>query len=159
MEGFTSSKTKLTQIYLDENVGIRQDSYLGITNEHIKPATPPLQFYQTNRVLKSETVHSNKLVEYRFLQNIIYTKYTRTKYNLLNVLAELGGIFNSCYLIGHAFTISFSYNLMMSSLIRKLYLFNAKFESEKKKPKIPKNEKKKEGDKGGGDDGRKSIMR
>ena len=54
---------------------------------------------------------------------------------MLNILAELGGIFNSFYLIGFAFTISFSYNLLMSSIIRKLYLFKAKFESEKKKPK------------------------
>ena len=38
-------------------------------------------------------------------------------------------------MIGFAFTISFSYNLLMSSIIRKLYLFKAKFESEKKKPK------------------------
>ena len=44
---------------------------------------------------------------------------------MLNILAELGGIFNSFYLIGFAFTISFSYNLMMSSLIRKLYQFKA----------------------------------
>ena len=65
---------------------------------------------------------------------------------MLNILAELGGIFNSFYLIGYAFTISFSYNLMMSSLIRKLYLFNAKFESEKK------HKKKKDGDKSDGSD-------
>ena len=79
------------------------------------------------------------------MQNVIYTEYTRTKYNLLNILAELGGIFNSFYLIGYAFTISFSYNLMMSSIIRKLYLFKAKFESEKKKPKDKGD--KKDGDK------------
>ena len=77
------------------------------------------------------------------MQNVIYTEYTRAKYNMLNILAELGGIFNSLYLIGYAFTISFSYNLMMSSLIRKLYLFQAKFESEKKKkkPQKPDNDK------------------
>ena len=45
---------------------------------------------------------------------------------------------------------------MMSSLIRKLYLFNAKFESEKKKKKqdTKKSEKKNDGDKSGGDDKR-----
>ena len=76
---------------------------------------------------------------------MIYTEYTRTKYNVFVILAELGGIFNSVYLIGYAFTISFSYNLMMSSLIRKLYLFNAKFPIEKKKSKS--KEKRKDGDK------------
>ena len=68
---------------------------------------------------------------------------------MLNILAELGGIFNSFYLIGFAFTISFSYNLLMSSIIRKLYLFKAKFESEKKKIK--------KDDKGNGGGGSKKL--
>ena len=75
-------------------------------------------------------------------QNISYNHYTRTKYNFLGVLSEIGGIFNSFYLIGMAFTLLFSYNLMMSSLIRSMYFFKAQFPSELKKDK--KGKKKKE---------------
>ena len=71
----------------------------------------------------------------RLNQNISYVLYKRTKYNLLGVLSEIGGIFNSFYLIGFAFTLLFSYNLMMSSLIRSMYFFRAKFPSELKKDK------------------------
>ena len=56
-------------------------------------------------------------------------------------MTEIGGLFNSIYLIGFAFTISFSYNLFLSSIIRQVYHFRAKFEEEEKKPKKkkPKN--------------------
>ena len=130
-------------------MGKRHDSYLGYTGNMAGLKNPdPLQFYQSSKILKWDGFDSEipgKLLEYRFLQNVIYTEYTRTKYNVFIVLAELGGIFNSLYLIGYAFTKSFSYNLMMSSLIRKLYLFNAKFPSEKKKQKSKDNGK--DGDK------------
>ena len=66
------------------------------------------------------------------------------------MLSELGGIFNSFYLIGMAFTLLFSYNLMMSSLIRTMYFFNARFSSEikrkKKQPKVSKEESNNNGD-------------
>ena len=51
------------------------------------------------------------------------------------MLSEIGGIFNSFYLVGLGFTLLFSYNLMMSSLIRSMYFFKAKFPSELKKDK------------------------
>ena len=59
------------------------------------------------------------------------------------MLSEIGGIFNSFYLVGLGFTLLFSYNLMMSSLIRSMYFFKAQFPSELKKDK-----KKKKGGKG-----------
>lgn len=64
---------------------------------------------------------------------------------------EIGGIFNSFYLLGLAFTLAFSYNLMMSSLIRQLYHFNARFPSEIKKDKKKKGKGKKKGESGKGD--------
>jgi len=53
-------------------------------------------------------------------------------------------------LAGYLFTMTFSYNLMMSSIIRKLYAFNARFASEITKKKKKKDqivdEKKKDED-------------
>lgn len=58
-----------------------------------------------------------------------------------DVLTDIGGLFSSLSLIGLAFNMTFSYNLLMSSLIRKLYHFKPKFEEEMQ------NKKKKKGDK------------
>ena len=45
----------------------------------------------------------------------------------------MGGTWTSLYGVGVIFTMLFSYNLLMSSLINKLYFFNAKFPEERKK--------------------------
>ena len=70
------------------------------------------------------------MLSYIFNEAVTYTEYTRAKYNLVDVLTEVGGIWNSVYLAGYLFTLMFSYNLMMSSIIGKLYSFNARFDSE-----------------------------
>jgi mannose/fructose/N-acetylgalactosamine-specific phosphotransferase system component IIC len=57
----------------------------------------------------------------------------------------VGGIWNSVYLGGYVFTMMFSYNLMMSSIIGKLYSFNTKFASEKTKESQKEKKKKKKG--------------
>lgn len=64
--------------------------------------------------------------------------YERKVYSLFDVFATLGGIYNSLFTLGFLFCSAFSYNLYLSSLIRKLYHFKARFESE-----LPKNQKKK----------------
>lgn len=46
------------------------------------------------------------------------------------MLAVAGGLYSSVFLIGFAFTILFSYNLMMSSLIRTMYAFRPYFPDE-----------------------------
>ena len=77
-------------------------------------------------------------IEYIFREGNQYTIYTRHYYDVFSVLTVCGGIWSSLYLIGFGFTIAFSYNLLMSSLIRRLYNFNIKFRSEfikKKKAK------------------------
>lgn len=60
------------------------------------------------------------------------------------MLAEVGALYNVFYAGGYMVSLTFSYNLMMSSLIGKLYGFNARFPDKeiKKKPKKPKKEKK-----------------
>ena len=85
----------------------------------------------------------------------MYSEYTRTKYNLLDILTELGGLFSSFFLIGNIFTISFSYNLFLSSIIRVIYHFPARFESELA-DKEAKKKKKKSAKKDGYDDSRDS---
>jgi len=61
--------------------------------------------------------------------------YERTVYNLLDVLTTLGGLFSSLSVIGMSSAKVLGYNLMLSSLIRKLYHFKPRFESEVKKSK------------------------
>jgi hypothetical protein len=73
------------------------------------------------------------MLSYVFNEAVTYTEFTRSRYNLIDVLTEVGGIWNSVYLGGYVFTMMFSYNLMMSSIIGKLYSFNTKFASEKTK--------------------------
>lgn len=62
-------------------------------------------------------------------------EFKRSRYNIIDVLSEVGSLYNSVYLGGYIFTMTFSYNLMMSSIIRKLYAFNARFASEIKEEK------------------------
>ena len=73
--------------------------------------------------------------------------YERRVYSLFDVFAALGGIYNSLFTIGFLFCAAFSYNLYLSSLIRKLYHFKARYDSE-----LPKAKKSKKGNKGNSDD-------
>ena len=76
--------------------------------------------------------------------------YQRSYYNIAEVLSVAGGLYSSIFGIGYLFTIAFSYNLMMSSLIRQMYAFKPKFPQEKtsddKKKKKGKKETKKDND-------------
>ena len=78
-------------------------------------------------------------MEYTLQQNFTYKQYERTLMNLIDVLIDSGGMFSSLSLIGMAFNLTFSYNLLLSSLIRKLYHFKPKFDSEVKKKKKKKD--------------------
>lgn len=61
------------------------------------------------------------------------------------MLASTGGIYNSMFTIGFMFNAAFSYRLLMSSLIRKLFHFEAKTKDERyrnmKKKKLIKHAK------------------
>ena len=79
------------------------------------------------------------ILEYTLQQNFTYKQYERTLMNLIDVLIDSGGMFSSLSLIGMAFNLTFSYNLLLSSLIRKLYHFKPKFDAEVKKKKKKKD--------------------
>lgn len=104
-----------------------------------------LQFYEIQSVQRY-TENANEegiLAQYNFSQAAVYQQYERTVYNIFDVLSTLGGLFSSLNVIGLIFTRIFSYNLMLSSIIRKLYHFKPKFESEVKvKKKKTKGKKK-----------------
>ena len=76
------------------------------------------------------------MLKYILTENVTYEEYQRTKFNLIDILTAVGGLFNSVFLIGFAFTISFSYNLFLSSIIRQVYHFRAKFDVESISTKI-----------------------
>jgi len=69
-----------------------------------------------------------------------YIEYKRTRYSLIDVITDLGALYSPLYMGGYIFTMTFSYNLMMSSIIRKLYAFNARFASEIKDKKKKKKD-------------------
>lgn len=77
------------------------------------------------------------MIEYDFVASQIYSQYTREILTFQNILSNLGGIFSSLKSVGFMFTAVFSYQLMMSSLIGKLFHFKPRFPQEikKKKPK------------------------
>jgi len=75
------------------------------------------------------------MLEYRFVEYPIYTRYSRTYLTIIDVMISIGGTWTSLSAIGLGFNLLFSYNLMMSSLIRRLYYFKAKFPGEIKKKK------------------------
>lgn len=83
-------------------------------------------------MIESQDNPSN-LLEYQFREYPIYSKYSRTYVSIFDVMISVGGTWTSLSAIGLVFTLLFSYNLMMSSLIRKLYYFNAKYPGELKK--------------------------
>ena len=125
---------------MNSNVGVLNDSYLGSSpqDEDI------LSFYQLDAHFSSEytriTPH-NSYFELHFVENIVFQEYQRFKYNLIDIATAVGGLFNSFYLLGFGFTLAFSYKLFLSSIIRVLYHFPARFEKEISKKK--KKDKKK----------------
>lgn len=84
------------------------------------------------------------MLRYVFNEASTYIEYKRARYNIIDVLSEVGSLYNPVQMGGYIFTMTFSYNLMMSSIIRKLYSFNARFESEIKDRKKKKKKKRKE---------------
>jgi len=123
------------------NFGYRQDSYFFSSND----TSDPIQFYELDQISTSNfpTDPRGRLLQYRFRESMLYIEYTRSYLKLSAVLSSLGGTYSSLYLIGYGFTVLFSYNLMLSSIIRQLYYFKPRFESEKPN----KDKKKKKGKK------------
>ena len=68
--------------------------------------------------------NKRKWLEYEFIEDVSYSVYTRRVPNVVDVLSFVGSLWASLFLIGNITTLVFSYNLMMSSLIRQLYHFD-----------------------------------
>jgi len=75
-------------------------------------------------------VTRQELVRFTFLASQTSTFYQRSVYTIIQVFAYVGGVYNSLFTIGFLFCAAFSYNLYLSSLIRQLYHFRARFDSE-----------------------------
>jgi len=60
------------------------------------------------------------------------------------LLTTVGGLWTSLNGVGIAFNALFSYNLMMSSIIGKMYNFNAKYPEERKEKKTKRTNRKKD---------------
>lgn len=109
---------KKTVIQLSENQGYRQDLWYSSSNA----TDDPIIFYETKQVSQSSYAQPKDgpkvYMQYLFQEAYLYTIYQRKYYDIFEVLAVSGGIYSSIYLIGFGFTIAFSYNLMMTSLMR-----------------------------------------
>jgi len=79
---------------------------------------------------------------FEFREFVNFNTYTRTYYNIGTLLTTVGGLWTSLNGVGIGFNALFSYNLMMSSIIRKMYNFTAKYPEERKKEKKSKKKKK-----------------
>lgn len=84
------------------------------------------------------------LLNYEFREALVNKYYQRKVYNIYSLLAEIGGFYTALGTGGTIFTATFSYQLMMSSLIGKLFHFRPKFKAELKKKKGSKKLKKSE---------------
>jgi len=93
----------------------------------------PLAFYELDRAVYIERVYNennNAVCIFTFKESEVYTTYNRSVYSYTLLLTAAGGLWSSLNLIGFGFTTLFSYNLMMSSLVAKLYNFKAKYPDE-----------------------------
>jgi len=104
----------------------------------------PLAFYELDRAVYIERVYNennNAVCIFTFKESEVYTTYNRSVYSYTLLLTAAGGLWSSLNLIGFGFTTLFSYNLMMSSLVAKLYNFKAKYPDELPKKKKNKDKK------------------
>ena len=67
--------------------------------------------------------------------------YERQVFSIVQMFAQLGGIYNSLFTIGFLFCGAFNYNLFLSSIISKLFYFKARFDSEISHKKDKKKDK------------------
>jgi hypothetical protein len=87
-------------------------------------------FYQTDNpraFLDLSDQGSGVMLQYLFQEASSYIEYQRVRYGLVDMLSDVGSLWSPVNLLGYFVCLSFSYNLMMSSLISKLYGFNARF--------------------------------
>ncbi|CDW77920.1 UNKNOWN [Stylonychia lemnae] len=109
-----------------------KNSSANLLNDYLRIDAPvDLQFYQVSQIEKYINTYNDEdgeLVKIVIQASSYKAVYERRVYSLFDVFAALGGIYNSLFTIGFLFCAAFSYNLYLSSLIRKLYHFKARFE-------------------------------
>ena len=74
-------------------------------------------------------------MRYNFIASPTTTIYERKVFSIFNIFAVLGGIYKSLTIVGFLFCAAFSYQLLISSLIRKFFHFKPRFKNEFPKPK------------------------
>jgi hypothetical protein len=115
---------------------MRQDSWYYTS---FAPTDPILFFTSVgmspNQYLINDTVKGATVMEFRFRESNVYVQYTRTYYNIFTLLTTVGGLWTSLNGVGLGFNTLFSYNLMMSSIIAKMYNFKAKYPEERNEKK------------------------
>ena len=94
-----------------------------------------LQFYQVKDIERYTSVKkatSNLVMAFTMRAADKTGAYETKVFSIFDVFAQIGGIKNSLMAIGLTFCAMFEYNLFLSSMIRQLFHFPAKFDSERK---------------------------
>lgn len=122
---------KVFSIEYMHNTAERKDYWHGRTTNSSKFYEISKYEFNIERYSESEGV----LINYIFKPSKFNILYERSTYNLFVALGQLGGLQSSLFVGGKLFASVFSYKLMMSSLIGRLFHFRAKFKSEIKRKK------------------------
>jgi len=131
--------TKQFLVYISTSRAEMQDSILFSDIKRI-------HFYQNAQTAFNLNRYSGKvgeLVVYEFKPSSENEVFQRYVFTFFDALSRLGGVYSALHIAGFMFTATFSYKLMMSSLVGKLFYFRPRFPEEVKKKK----KKAKKGDK------------
>ena len=95
------------------------------------------EFFQVERFVESfETIGPEmEIASFQFVADFQYDVYEKVVFSLADMFSNAGGLFNSLFTLGFAFTATFSYRLFISSLIRQLFHFPPEKSATKKSEK------------------------
>lgn len=114
---------------MNENKAELDNFYL----PYVEP-TEKVSYYQIQDIVKFlnlNAANDEAFVEFWIQPAATQEFITRGVFTITGVLTSTGGIYNSMFTIGFLFNAAFSYRLLMSSLIRKLFHFEAKNKEER----------------------------
>ena len=84
-------------------------------------------------------LEKDNLMEFHMLASRQAVVYERKIFSMVDIFAQIGGIKTTLMLAGLGFCCAFQQTLLQASLIRKLFHFPARFDSERKDLKKKKN--------------------
>ena len=119
-------------IYITNSTATLNNDYLFLNV--LKPA-PRLRFYQVKQIekqlsrVKSE---QNEVMTFTLRASRQAQVYERKYFSVVDILSQVGGIKTTLMLAGLGFCAAFQQTLLQASLIRKLFHFPARFDSERK---------------------------